>query len=241
MKIKKSKYFKRNLFLKTRKGSHVGFMISFAIFILFLVFAYTTIGYGEVDSETKENAMTNLEINFMKEIMEEVVIVSVYENQPDYDCVNFDAGNFENYSNYVVKANGTNVDASKSEGILKMEYNGEATLFKIYFSNESFNNSGTTNTNCIESSIKSVQKRKEIFEEEIISLKEAYESYNTLKNTLNIPLERDFSFEFEYSNGTILQTREKNISGDVYVKEIPINYFDRNGNYLDGKLRLKIW
>lgn len=227
--------------MKNSKGSHISFMLSFSIFILFLVFAYTMIGQKEIFSETKENAISNLETNFIRSLMDNVTIVNIFENTSGYDCITIDVGNFENYSSYVVMKNNQIVDSYKTGVDLKIDYDGEAGLFKIYFSENNITHTPLTSSDCITSEIKSVQIRNEIFEKKILSAKDDYLYYTALKNSLGFPYEKDFSFEFEYDNGTTITTRSRPILGEVYVREIPINYFSQNGSYLNGKLRLKVW
>jgi len=222
--------------------SHIGFMLSFSIFVVFLIFAYTILWQENFFLEGKQSVIKNLEKNFIEEIKSNVVIATVFENASGYDCVSFDASDFENYSYYIVKENEQIVGAYKTENILKMEYDGTPTLFKVYFSDSSFEGNTTSNSNCISSDIKYIQKRKEIFEEKILETDDYYKSaYDYLKEDLKIPYERDFGFEFEYENGTIIKTEEKNILGEIYVEEIPIHYFDAGGNFLEGKIRLKVW
>jgi hypothetical protein len=231
--------------MKNKKGSHIGFMLSFSIFVIFLVFTYVTIGQEGFFSEKKKNIIKNLERDFIKEIESDVIIVTILAEEGDKDCVKFSASEFENYSYYVVQKNRQIMEATKEGNELKIKYDETpATLFKIYFSDRFFEgpNANLTGLTCVEAQMKNIQKRKEIFEEKIILMKKNYQyTYDNLKNSLRIPSEKDFGFEFEYPNGTILSTGEKEIFGEVYVEEIPINYFSTEGNFLEGKIRLRVW
>lgn len=91
---------------------------------------------------------------------------------------------------------------------------------------------------CNVSEVKSVRDNQEFFEKRII---DGINDFENLTKKLSIPPGTEFSFSFEMENGEVLSAGEKNISGDVYAKEIPIQYIDNQANNLAGKLIIKVY
>jgi len=58
---------------------------------------------------------------------------------------------------------------------------------------------------------------------------------------LNIPPGSEFGFTFEYNNGTQINMGEQDVTTNVYVKELPMQYIDKDANTLLGKLIIKTW
>ncbi len=224
-----------------KKGSHIGFMLSFSIFVVFLIFAYGAINYGLKSHENKKYVLENLKKKFIDKIESSLIIVTLFENSSGYNCISLDASNFSQY-NYIARKGESVVPSYKNGDILRIEYDGNPALFKVYFSKERFNNYPTENSGCTISSIRKISKKKEIFETKIISLKNNYSIfYDKLKEDMEFPSEKDFGFSFEYENGTTIETPERKITGEIYIEEIPINYIDLNGNFSRGKIKLKVW
>ena len=76
----------------------------------------------------------------------------------------------------------------------------------------------------------------------MINLISEYNSnYINLRDELDVLPRHDFSFNFMYNNGILIGPNEKRVKKSVYVKEIPIQYIDKNANINFGVINLKIW
>jgi len=86
---------------------------------------------------------------------------------------------------------------------------------------------------------------EQIFESKIISLAEFIKdknNYEAVKKRLEIPSGDEFGFIFEDGNREIIaKTEEKEITTNIFVEEIPIQYIDNQANKKPGFLRIKVW
>jgi len=82
-----------------------------------------------------------------------------------------------------------------------------------------------------------------VFESGIIKLIEKYETdYETLKSDLGISADSDFTFSFEFANGTIIEPNDVVIPNiDVFASEIPIQYLDKSASLQIGILNVRVW
>ena len=67
------------------------------------------------------------------------------------------------------------------------------------------------------------------------------DDYKTLKNNLKIPEGINFGYGLVLSNGTTIESKEEELSTNIYIRERPIEYVDSQGNILMGALKIKIW
>jgi len=95
-----------------------------------------------------------------------------------------------------------------------------------------------TPSGCSVPTIESVRNSEEIFEKKI---RDGINDFENLKANLSIPVESEISLSFEMANGKILSAGKKNVSTNVYAREIPIQYIDYYANNVAGKLIIRIW
>lgn len=237
-----------------KKGSHVGVMISFNLFILFLLSIFLIISPALRGREYKQPVLDALE----EKILENVSIESnlfLIEIAEGYDsggkgCIEVpEGGGLEFSSGAVVKdVFGERIASSLGESFLRIAWTGDNRFFKIYSSPGEFDSfsPGLSDCDFLEGgdfSIKFVKLEKYPFEPNILKLSEAYDSsYEGLKEELGLSIEDEFGFSFTNSRGGV--SSESGIppmSKDIYSKEIPIIYADSNSTLLVGTMRLKVW
>jgi len=236
-----------------KKASHVGIVLSFVIFITFLVFLYSIIEPLTKTQKDKQFLLSYLETELIENFSAKLTIVLITNSSEllDEDCLEINSSAFgTNGLNFIVK-NKTkdivNFTVLTDEGMI-IEWTNDEEFFKIYYSEEKFINS-TSDYSCTlpvadvnNYSVGSIRTKDQIFESRVISLIDTYESdYKTLKEDLKIPLGTEFGFGFIYSNGSVIGTEEKNISINIYVEEIPIQYMDYEANINSGFLNIKVW
>jgi len=239
-----------------KKGSHVGMVLSFVIFITFLTFIYTAMSPAIKIEPSKISLLEYLKKEIINQASDTLVSVSVTTTEiPDKECwiithSDFlDSGKF-NYENMgVVVRNKDNKMVSSGIGFIGTDYtlvnwaDGENFL-KLYYSNENF--TSPTITSCdnanSEFELGLVISKKEIFESKLLRMIEKHnESYIGLKKDLNIPFDSDFSFGIVLANGTEIITSSQNVSVNIFSGEYPIQYVDSEANIKFGTLRISVW
>lgn len=250
MKIKKN-FTSKNL-LKNRRGSHIGAVISFMIFITFLVFLYSIMEPAIKIQGNKKLILDSIEVNLLKlissnlttktitineqEITKDCIKFVGIENLPEQDLIAIDSfGNFLEY----------NIQEQEKSLYLSLE-DSSNRIFKLYNSIE-FDTYETTLKGCknilkedyneVSSSV-----RKYAFESRIFNITKFIESdYENFKELVGVPAENEIEISFTFSNGTKIETGDNNSAISIYSKDTPIQYVDWEANILSGILNIKIW
>jgi hypothetical protein len=239
--------------IQNKKGSHVGMIISFAIFIIFLVFLLVILEPTLKISEEKENILDNmgalLEDYLKSELTTATVQINLGVNIAG-NCVKFedleiiDEAEFGGRNIFIKNAAETILGHDWAAPDLSASNDGANRFFKIYASS-AIDSSESTLVGCrnIEDDeyIYGITKtEKNIFEKNIITAMELYESdYEILLE--NIGISEEFGFDFTYNNGTTISTGESEQNKNVYAKEIPIIYIDNSLNSKIGSITIKTW
>ena len=244
-----------------KKGSHVEMVISFVIFIGFLLFFYIIIEPAIDTATDEEYLLDSLEINIINYFSDDVRSYDLTFTLNEADCdensisncveINLSPNNeslFFNYENYKYQNNYPN---NLSIWCGDCNEDSYTLFFSDYFSEE---NSGSEciahklDANCYK--LKSRSSDEHIFKSRIEELKILYETIgleNEIRDELSIPEDNWFWFELTDNSGSsIISPEESNIPEDVnvYSREIPITYIDEAQNPEDkevGFLLIKIW
>lgn len=246
---------------RKKKGSHVGLVLSFVVFITFLIFLYSLIEPAIKTQKDKQSLLDYLEIELMKNFVENMTTATIQideEVKKGSDCVKLQGvakdiikeifgGDEEKLERLIFKNQSNDIlNYSKSGGGIIVgtgeEYEG---FLKIYYSDELepspfFDGVGCDPITGI--SVGLIIEEKPLFGGIIEELIEQYNTdYESLKGNLNLPPGTEFGFSFTYSNGTIIGTEEKEVFTSVYAREIPIQYIDEEANIQCGFLNIRIW
>tara|TARA_Y100000310_G_scaffold344913_1_gene460485 strand:+ start:14625 stop:15341 length:717 start_codon:yes stop_codon:yes gene_type:complete len=234
-----------------RGGTHVGFVLSFVIFVTFLLFLYSMLIEPTKTNQDKQFLLDKVEINLIEKFSSEFMVssISVVENATQ-NCIKLDdlITDLEINKKIIVKNELNDIQTSYVVDTNDLEIvrsNTNNVFFKVYNS-EKFEELSDTGTNpCPKKDYEKglVKVNKNIFEVNIIGSIDEYENdYENLKEDLEIPPGTEFSFSFEYNNGTIIKPEEKiPDSINVHAEENSIQYLDRYANVLLGNLVIKIW
>ena len=233
--------------IKYKNGSHVGIMISFAIFILFIFFVYMIIKPA-FSFKDKQNILTNLKRDLVEKASAELITLSVSIPESPRVCTrlnNFFSENLQNRK-LIAKTDSGEIFVLRNnpENNNLQVLNNYNSFFRIYGSEEFEQIPAENPGQCPDSNYEmgNLKKEKVIFEKKILFLIQKYESdYNNLKNELEISSKNDFSFEFVYANKTKVSTKETNITGSVFAEKIPVIYITKNASIEAGNLFIKIW
>jgi hypothetical protein len=231
-----------------KKGTHVEVIISFVIFITFVMFLFAASRPAISKQEDKKNLLEDLEYKTLNMISEDVKIISVSVPVPAGNCVTLDTTmtSLDIGNRIIVK------DLS-GEIIENVHINGDQitigdltpsdTFFKIYYS-QSFNPvSPAAACASANENIGFTKTKKYVFESEFRTTMNG--DYDTLKTTLEVPEAMDFTFGMVLFNGTAIEKYheeiQSNISTNIYAKDASIEYFNLNNELVHGYLRTKIW
>lgn len=226
-----------------KRGSHVEVIISFIIFISFIVFLVATIKSPISRDETKTNMFDSVELAIENVTSSNMTTITINVQNGTFSCIslnNFlvDSGAG---SNIIIKDySGTDISSSLNGNSLNINRGSSgATFFKVYYSGE-FQELGT-GSGCSQTNyqIGLTKTSNYIFEDKFIELMN--EDYQTQIKDLNIPSGINVSCGMVLSNGTVLQDIIPQISTNIYARDTPIEYVDLDGNIMEGYLRTSIW
>jgi len=237
---------------KLKRGSHVGLVLSFIIFIVFLVYLYAIIEPAIKVQKDKESFLNYLEVKLEKEFSSNLTTTTIKIEEsinPVQNCFVIEniIGNIIEEPNLVIKGESEDIlDYSISGDSLNLETGTSFSGFLKIYSSEEFEYSpsfdGQSCGSLTQVSTGLVKTEKKIFESKIIeSIAEYKSNYEDFKSELNTPEQSEFSFSFIYSNGTKIFTEESNLSTNVYVQKIPIQYIDKEANINSGFIDIKVW
>jgi hypothetical protein len=244
--------------IKDKRGSHVGMILSFVIFITFIVFLYTivkpAVNTGENKATTlayiKTEIMANVSANFTTTSLQ----ISTGKN-PATACIKFQ--NFLIFTgistpNIIVKNETGGIEegyfgVGEDFGRLAVNRkNGDNVFFKVYHSPELNAIGNTLPSPCDQIDegnygISSIRTETYVFNRSMYELIDYYKAdYEKLKTQLNVPSQNEFSFSFTQSDGVTVDSGGTGKS-NVYAEEIPIQYIDSDANILSGFINIRIW
>jgi hypothetical protein len=225
---------------KNKKGSHVGIVLSFTIFITFLVFTYAVLGPIVVKDSERDNSLDELE-NIVSGMIESPIFsIRYYDSSSSGGCISFDkpSNGFENESFIVLDSSSTELDSSISSGSLLVE--SGAGFIKGYYSEDVFDDTNSTLSSCSSVSYDNILNETKITEKKILELvNQSLNNYSLFHE--NLYTNYEFEILFDYKNNTIIGERKGNINEDVFARTLNIEYLDSKANKKIGDLILKIW
>lgn len=234
-----------------KRGSHIGIMLSFVIFITFLIFLYAIV-QPTINLDEKRNLLEIVESEIIKKSSEDLTSISVAFSGSK-TCI--ELKNFFNITEIgekVIARNdaGNVLTVAESGGSLFIEGNMEGFI-KVHESEEfAIISDDPPDTNPCPPLNRGnngyvlglVKTNRQIFETKIIKLINDYGTdYELLKEEIGVGLGDEFGFGFTYNNGTVIKTKETNVSVSVYADEIQINYISENAALESGFLSVKVW
>jgi len=233
--------------MKNKRGSHVGVMLSFVVFITFLIFLYIIIQPVIVTQKDKQPVLEALEIKIIERVSINLDTITISGLSVIGGCIELqDTSSWISSSNLSIKDQ-FNTDLQYQKGSNFLIINSNKDFFKIYASDEFINKSQLITTVCQpflidEYSIGLIKTDKILYENLTVNLTNEYQNdYESLKNVLNVPKGSEFSFKFITQEGIVIGPSEKEVSTSIYSKRTTIKYIDDGGNILLGTLNTKVW
>lgn len=237
-----------------KKGSHVGLIISFMIFVTFMFFVMVIIQPSFNTNKDKKALGLGIEEKIIEKCSLELSSATiVLKSSVSANCISFVSIISDlNLSSGIIVKNvaGSVVPSSVSLSNQNTLQLNRASIteefFKIY-SGTGFDSLSAESLSCqivAESSgyeIGIVKKEKFLFESQIESKIELYSNYALLRGDFSLPKSTDAQIDFEYNNGTRISTGVDTPTTNVFVSEKTIEYISRQGDILPGKIIVKIW
>lgn len=234
-----------------KKGSHIGLVVSFLIFIIFITFLRIITEPSLFSNQEKKVILDDVEKELIASASFKVTTTTTKIMSTSQDCV--DLENFISYMNFsrkiiVKNKKGDAIPTYTSPGnpntLRILRDNQEDNFFKIYNS-EGLNDISSMAQSCDnivegEYTIGTTIQKEYLYESLILQLIDDYSKSPKFERS-DSPSSVNLGISFIYNNGTEIGTRNRNISTDVFVREDSIEYLDSKGDIHPGKLVLKIW
>ncbi len=227
--------------------------MSFAIFITFVIFLYTMAQPSFKEEQKEQQLMIYLEKVLIENSSAELITITTnITNNVGAECIQLDnlITDF-GIDNRIFVWNQEQVSTPSGASTTNLRINRISSnddFFKIYYSEEFPYIGGGGEWSCQPMSEGSdynlgiTKVEKYIFESKLNDLFNEYNIwYDQFKGELKVPRSFEFGFGIIYENGTIKETPQINISKNFYIKDVPIQYVNLNGQIKSGYLRLKSW
>ena len=229
--------------MRNKKATHVGVILSFVIFVTFVIFLIVvlkpTSNLQNSEKATIELLKNNLQNFISSELTSFILSPSSSANCFTLDESNFSLGNL-NYS--VRNQNNENLNSYRGADILYIEKSDSDQIYKVDYASEELNNTLFVDpADCVELEINSIKKTDKMFESKINELILKQENnYSGLKSDFNIPSEKEFGIIFEFENITTIGKSVPEKRKATYVKKFQVIYLDLNANERTGNFIIYI-
>ncbi len=229
--------------------------MSFVIFVVFLVFIYTTLQPAiktQTDKQIivdgiKEKTLNSWQVNLTTITIKTETTLTPPEIA---DCFSVDLNNFgvnlENKEVLVKNEEGEVVNFELSGDNLEIEWNGNADVFyKIYLSEQNFTRGGAMN-DCKQfagEDYKIGSVRTDLFPglgRIVGSINQYKTDKDSLREYLGVPADSDFEFAINSSEMNI-PFEEKNIKTNIYSDELPIQYVNNHAEIVSAFVYVRVW
>jgi hypothetical protein len=230
-------------------------ILSFVIFITFIVFIYVVVNPAVNTGEDKRAILQYIDARVSENVSAMLMSTSVDFNNsvnPSENCIVLK--NFLFYTNItapnilVKSETGSLQEAYEELFDLKIDRESASNrFFKIYQSLEFNRLESNLTISChlvteTEYKIGSIQTGRYIFEKELNRLIENYRNnYEELAAALKVPPGNEFGLGFTQSNGTKVEVGEAPASANVYAEELPVQYVDNQTNIQSGFINIRVW
>jgi hypothetical protein len=211
MENKKRNFKKYQNLSKKRGATHVGFILSFVIFVTFLVFVLTYFSMPTEVPRSKRILLDYLQVELLKQFSSNLTTVIISAESDECLVIENDELGIESFEGLVAKDENNEIidfelSSDKEKSYLKSK---NQTFFKIYYAGEDFiPKSKQVNDDCGSAEIKFAKTNKYVFETKVNQTADSYkQDYEALKKELNVPPGIDFGFSFTVSTWNVSERR----------------------------------
>ena len=237
--------------MKSKRGSHVGMIMSFVIFIVFIVFLYTTLQPVLKTQRDKQVILDQIKQQVVKEITGNlttatVKIVKNREADSSANCVRIsDLPDINGKKVLVKNIYGTVVGSSLSGNFLDIKWGGNVDeFFQIYYSTETFYNPNSvfSPSSCVDDKtyyeIDSVRQSQIPFFTLMGKAGNDYvNNYGAVKQRWGIPADSDFKIQFPSK-----PVPENLPKANIYADTLNIQYISPiDAEITSGAVKIYVW
>jgi hypothetical protein len=247
----------------TKKGSNVGVVLSFVIFIAFLFFVFTVLKPKLTFGENKQSTVDYLSTQLMNDFYSN--LTTIYINVTSSGGTNKNCVELSSFISVMrsisnVSSNLSSRDGNTNANLLTrlvsgsdLDINRTSTslkFFKVYYSPDLKDASGAkidpgcwTRSYPSQYSISYIKVDVYAFESKINYTFFNYNlSYNNLKMKYKLPADTNFGFSFKNAEGIVKQSNYTvPKTTNVYSNEVPVLYVDNNATIKSGFLTVVLW
>jgi len=242
-----------------KKGSHVGMILSFTLFITFILFLYTISKPALETNSDKKTICGKIESLLIQNTSSNLTTITVVIKQKPGDRESVELRGFLIISGltfipqFIIKNRDSRILDSYHkipESVIVDRTSTDETVLKVYHSKEFSSLSESEGSASVKIrdnpegyNIGSMTLDKYIFESQIEKLITFYdENYEQLKINLLVPSGIEFDFSFKKSDDTIMAPSiERLRSNNVYSEETPVQYVDENAIIQSGFINIQVW
>lgn len=250
--------FIENVFkMKSKRGSHVGMILSFVIFVTFLIFIYTTLQPAIKTGRDKQIILDYIKNELIQEFTGNLTTVSleITKDAPSgekYSCFTFsDISEVSNLEYSLVKLNENIINSKRSGAKIDVSWDGKADEFyKLFYSEQEFTGGSLTETSCYnletcstggKCEISSVRQDEQILETKIKGVLGNYDTnHEGLRKKFSVPADSDFAINVSIE-GLNLGGDPVTSQADIFSEEVVFQYINSSADINTGKMRVSVW
>ena len=231
-----------------KKGTHVGVVLSFVIFVTFLILIYLII-QPSLKVEEKQHLANLVETEFIGRSSADLTTTSIGVSTSSGCVVLKDIFTLTDLGSNlrIINNEGESISGGISGNHLVVSRTNEV-LIKIQESSE-FPAIGTGNPGSCQDltennnyDIGLIKTEEHLFETKILETINYYETnYGILKTEFNVVETDNFGLGFKYTNGTTVETETPLSTISIYAIENSIQYVSEEGVIKIGYLIIRAW
>jgi hypothetical protein len=232
-----------------KRGSHVGIMLSFVLFVTAIIFLYDfispAINFGEDKSQILESLESEIPLRFEGELIN--LKISLSEDCcEDSSCFFLSKDSSVKGMNSLVKdKNGNILESYSTEESIYVESPTDKFV-NIFFTNESIDNTNEKLDDCesLEESTSAFTSKNYYFEGKIKNFSSEIkktDSYERIKTELGIPIGTEFSFVFVYKNGSREGKEVSDVKTNILVDSVSAYYLNSTLDTNQGYFEIGVW
>ena len=242
--------------IKAKRGSHVGTILSFVVFVSFIIFFYVISQPIISTQKGKDISLDNLKHFFREKLSTEVteLIIDVSETVPKPCVILRNIGGEFNIGDSVIAKNSKETilesyPSQRNSNSIVVERVSQDKRIQLSYS-EDFKRQAEHNPigpcpNILEGpgyTMRTILTNQRLSEKRIVENLFLYENdYDILAEELKVLKGDNFGFSFVYDNGTLIGTDESALNVEIKSEAITLLYVDQRGELKEGQLILKIW
>lgn len=228
-----------------KKASHVGMILSFVIFITFLIYLFLILSPLIFTQNVQREFLPLISdeiLNFLNVEVSRIFFTTTTAG--NFFKINLDGTCFEDY--FVLLKDYQENEIPSQKQVCDILFRGDSDKIHIlYYSNFSLKEvdlESLPQGNFNDVNINYLDSNKYILDSRIFNLSSLYsEDYLGLKKDLNVPDLIDFGFTFNFENGTNISKGNPPLDLEVYSNELNVFYYNASFYQKKGVLRIFIW